>query len=124
MASYRSARSHVGWFTKLSLTLILVLVLRQNGTQALKSFGPSINCGPNSVYPESCKHGSFSINFNPEFCLPRTLCRKGVGEVCREYGGSSDCKPGLYCNCYHRCSENPDICPFFGNGILDLNTKN
>ncbi|XP_054088621.1 uncharacterized protein LOC128922366 [Zeugodacus cucurbitae] len=130
MASYHSKRSHIGWITKLCLTFILVVVLRQHGAKGIPSFNQVVDCGPQNVYPESCMHGSFELNFNTEFCLPRTLCYTGEGEICRRYGKISDCKPGLYCNCDQRCGKNLIICSsqrFSGwnmrNRIMELDNR-
>ncbi|CAD6993773.1 unnamed protein product [Ceratitis capitata] len=91
---------------KFSFALIFLLSLRQNSTQAIKTFERPVDCGPPNVYPEHCEHGTFSLNFDPQFCLPRTLCHKDVGEACKKFGDTSDCKPGLFCNCDRRCNEN------------------
>ncbi|XP_054747757.1 uncharacterized protein LOC129253417 [Anastrepha obliqua] len=109
MAYRGSVCSHVGWLTKLSLTLTLALIFAQSGTEGIPFFPRLVDCGPPNMYPEYCVHGNFSMNFNPEYCVPRTLCYKGIDEPCQKYGDTSDCKPGLICSC-DRCSTTVNFC--------------
>ncbi|XP_067628209.1 uncharacterized protein [Eurosta solidaginis] len=109
MAHRAYVQKHICWLPKLSLILGLTLVFGRNGTEGIQSFIRPIDCGPPNVFPDLCVHGNFTINFNPEYCAPRTLCYKGLGEACQLYGEANDCKPGLYCSCDH-CSHQLSLC--------------
>ncbi|XP_017473084.1 PREDICTED: uncharacterized protein LOC108364045 [Rhagoletis zephyria] len=108
--SYRGrSYTNFGLLTRLCFMLALALIFQLNGIHGIPFFPKPIDCGPPNVYPELCVHGNFSVNFNPEFCLARTICYKGLGESCQQYGEASDCKPGLYCSC-DRCSRKLTLC--------------